>query len=282
MSLMSKLLTILTIGSLTLFAGKDVNDEVTSFVKRSIAVSQQYKVKNVRVVSKNELEDLEGWSVYFFKIDLELVKQKGKIITITDSIFSNGKYISKDFTIIQGGGSLKKTVSPEVDPKLYNKEHLIYGNYEAKHKILVFSDPQCHFCLDIVPDVMDFVEKHDKDFALFYYHLPLEKLHPAAATIVKATLAAEKKGYMNILKRVYLEDIDIRTKDQQKILDLFNKKLKTDITIEDIKKEDIKKRYIEDIEAARGLMVSGTPTVFVNGKKDPTRMSYTKLLKEKK
>lgn len=282
MSLMSKLLTILTIGSLTLFAGKDVNDEVTSFVKRSIAVSQQYKVKNVRVVSKNELEDLEGWSVYFFKIDLELVKQKGKIITITDSIFSNGKYISKDFTIIQGGGSLKKTVSPEVDPKLYNKEHLIYGNYEAKHKILVFSDPQCPFCLDIVPDVMDFVEKHDKDFALFYYHLPLEKLHPAAATIVKATLAAEKKGYMNILKRVYLEDIDIRTKDQQKILDLFNKKLKTDITIEDIKKEDIKKRYIEDIEAARGLMVSGTPTVFVNGKKDPTRMSYTKLLKEKK
>ena len=275
---MLMLLMILIMYAEAVFGAEE--KEILNFVKSAIAVNRSYKVKDVKIKSKENIKDPKGWSVYFIQIDLVLTYQNNKVISINDMIFSNGKYISKDFINIKTKRSLKKEISPKVEARLYNKKHLLYGNYKALNKILVFSDPMCPFCIDFVPKLIKFVQKHPNDFALFYYHLPLSALHPPSKTLVKAILVAEKLGVKDIVKRVYNEDFDPINSDVQAILDEFNKKFSTKITKKDIEQKDILQRYEEDIKEARNLMVNGTPTIFVNGKKDPTREAYKKLAKD--
>ena len=284
-SLMLKLLTILiTLSSVSLFAAdvsSDLDAKVITFLQKAIAPNESYTFDKVVILKKEEMKDLSGWMVYFVRIDLNLTKQEGKKLSVNDMVFTNGKILSKDFADLNNGRSIKSNYALDIDATAYNKEHLIAGHINAPHKIVVFSDPLCPFCMDFVPEVVADVEKYPETFALFYYHFPLN-MHPAAPTLVKAMLLAEEKGDHDIVKKVYKEFFDIKESDEKAILDIFNKALNKNFTVEQINQAHILQRLSLDQELANALMVNGTPTIYLDGKKDDTKRMYRKFIKESK
>ncbi|HIP02048.1 MAG TPA: DsbA family protein [Campylobacterales bacterium] len=303
--LMSKLLIAILLSSVTACAKTDEKKEETSkvkkeepvktqkeeplkeskidknlidYVKRAISVNKDFTLKEVRIRQKKEVDKLPGWSIYFLDIDLQIVAKNNEIMTVHDKIFTNGKFISRDFVNIVNKASLKDKIVPDMDDSFYRKDHLLLGDFDAKDKIVIFSDPICPFCQSYMPGILKAVKANPKKIALFYYHFPLTMLHPEAPTVIKATMALEKKGVENALLKVYEKKFEIHSKDEKKILEAFNKKMGTKLTIKDINTQEILKHYSEDLELAGKMMINGTPTVYVNGKKDFSRNKYKTIL----
>ncbi len=253
---------------------------ILEYVKRAISVNRDYKLKGIRIRQAKDVKDLPGWKVYFLDIDLSIIKQKGKEITVHDKIFSNGKYIVRDFINIVNRSSLKDKLVPDMDASYYRKDHLIYGKESAPNKIVVFSDPICPFCQSYMPKLLKAAKAHPDKIALYYYHFPLIMLHKEAPTVIKAAMVAEKQGVKDVMQKVYAQKFNLDTADEKKILAAFNKGMGTHITAKDIHAKDIEARYNEDKKFADKMMISGTPTVYFNGKKDFTRKKYLEAIKK--
>jgi len=280
MSLMLRLLSIILISSV--FANATTTEQkLVNFIGTAINTGKGYKFKKAEITHSEFVPSNKNWKAYFLKIELQILS-KHKTISVKDIIFSNGTLISKDFININTSRSIKDSFSFPASPKLYDKEHLLIGNKNAKNKLIIFSDPLCPFCMDFVPDLITWVKKHDKNFALYYYYYPLS-IHPGNITLIKSELAAEKLGKIKDLsKKVYEEAFDFDKTDEKSILKAFNKTFKTNLNQKQINTQDILNRIKNDLKVARSLMIRGTPTLYVNGKKDPTRSLYKKLAEQKK
>ncbi len=283
MSLMLRLLSIILVSSSLLSAGvnKTTEDKIVNFINKAVNAGKGYKFKKVTIMYEETVPSMKNWKAYFLKIDLDIPSKK-KDISVRDIIFSNGVLLSKDLIEINSGRSIKSDFSFPANNKLYNKEHLLVGNMNAKNKLILFSDPLCPFCMDFVPDLISWVKKHDKNFALYYYYFPLS-IHPGNISLIKAELAAEKLGKIKDLSsKVYSEAFDFTKSDEASVLSAFNKAFKTTLTKEQLNSKNISERIKNDLAVANSLMIRGTPTLYVNGKKDPTRSLYKKLAKENK
>ncbi len=282
MRLMSKLLILVIASSLLLnaksFDEQKTKKKIIEYVKGAISVNPNFKLKEIKVRDSKPVSQISGWRVYFLDIDLELTKKKDKTV-VHDKIFSNGEYLTRDFVALVNKSSLKDKIVPDLDPSLYRDDHLLYGKKNAKHKIVAFSDPICPFCQGYMPKLIDAAKKHPDKIALYYYHFPLPMLHKEAPTVVKAILVAQKKGIKNVVEKVYAAKFNLDTTDEKKILDAFNKKMGTHITSKDLKDEKILVEYSEDIENGGKMMVNGTPTIYVDGKKDFSRSKYKEFIK---
>jgi protein-disulfide isomerase len=118
------------------------------------------------------------------------------------------------------------------------------------------------------------MKKYPSKFAVYYYHLPLASLHPAAVALTKAATAAELEGRKDTVLEMYKVEIGSREKDKQKIIDAFNKQLGTKITLKDIETPAVKKHAAFDMQVAQSMMVNGTPTMFFDGKKDASKAKF--------
>jgi len=264
-------------------AESGVKKDIEEFVKRAINVNPKFKLKEVRVRESKKLDQISGWKVYFLDIDLQMAGKKKEITTVHDKIFSNGTYLSRDFIALANKASLKDKIAPDItDKSLYRKERLLYGNADAKHKIVAFSDPICPFCQDYMPKLIKAAKENPKEIALYYYHFPLTMLHKEAPTVIKAILVAEKQGVKDIVEKVYAKKFEMDTADDSKILKEFNKALGTKVTKKDIADIKILTHYSNDIEDGGKLMISGTPTIYVDGKKDFSRNKYKTFIKKNK
>ena len=274
MNRFSKILTLSIFLSASLFASDDV---VVEFEKKRVAQNPNVKVNSITVNTKKELP-VSGWNGYILDVNANV---QGKDINAKDIIFSDGKYISLDLIDAQTGKSLKDFVTPNLTAKYYDKSKLIAGNHNAKDKIVIFSDPLCPFCMDYVPDVINYVNKNKDKIALYYYHFPLISIHPAAVPLSKLIEVAKHKGIKDIELKVYKTNweqyFDAKSVDEKKILEAFNKEFKTNIKLEEITANDINENLKKDISMGEDVMVQGTPTVFVNGEKDSSRQKYETL-----
>jgi protein-disulfide isomerase len=181
------------------------------------------------------------------------------------------------------GKSLKDLVTPNLTDNFHDKSKLIAGNHNAKDKIVIFSDPLCPFCKDYVPDVIKYVNKNKDSIALYYYNFPLS-IHPAATPLSKLIEVAKHKGVKDVELRAYEIDwepyFDVKTTDEKKILEAFNKEFKINIKVEEISTNEIKALIEKDITMGEEVMVAGTPTIFVNKVKDSTKLKYETLGKK--
>jgi len=276
----SKILTLAVLLTTSLYASVS-DDNVLKFEKERISQNPNVKLENVSINTKKELP-AKGW--YGYIIDVE-AKVGNKTINAKDIIFSDGRYISLDLIDSKNGKSLKDLVTPSLTNKYYNKSKLISGNHNAKDKIVIFSDPLCPFCMDYVPEVIDHVNKNKDSVALYYYHFPLLRLHPAADALSKLMELGKQKGIKDIELKVYKADWDehfsSKETDNKKIITGFNKEFKTSFTESDISTIEILDSIENDIKMGEDVMVQGTPTIFVNGEKDTMRTEYKKLGKIK-
>ncbi len=276
MSLMWKLLaTTLLLSSLAY--AQSASDNVSDFLEDQFSSNERLKSVDVKIDSVVPVKEVKGWNAYIVDVKAVLKQRPKKTINQKMIWFSNGDVITKDLVDLKSGQNLLEVVKPQFKDAYYRSENLIYGNKDAEHKIVIFSDPLCPFCKGFVPGALQNLKKEPNKFAVYYYHFPLLRLHPASGTLVKAAVAAELQGVKNVILRLYTVKVNPREKDVNKILAAFNKVEGTNITVADINSEAVKKQTKNDVDVARDLMVAGTPTVYLDGKIDNTKKKYLKV-----
>lgn len=285
-------LTIISLLSTNLlFADSKIDDKVVSFetkkIKSLINRNPNVKLHSMKLVLKKELKQ-DGWYGYVFDLDLEA---NGKRANQKHYVFSNGKMSAPELINMETKRSFKDLLYPTLSKEFFSKEHLIAGNPDAKHTLVIFSDPLCPICVDEVPYVMKKIMENPDNIALYYFHMPLN-MHPTAKTLCKASMIAKEMGVKDIdhklyklnTKYFYGEEKDrvydpYRETDQKKALDYFNKHFKTKITMKQINEKKWEDKLNHDMEMSDKAFVNGTPTMFFDGEIDKTRMKYEKYLK---
>lgn len=273
MSLMLKLLTITLLLSSFVYA-QNTGKKVEEFLTEQFGENPRLKSVNVKVSDIVPLEDLKGWNAYILDVSAVLKDKPKGLVKQKMLWFSDGNIITKELTKMSSGESLTDLVKPDFKPSYYSKANLIYGNANAKHKVAIFSDPLCPFCRGFVPGAIKEMKANPEKFAVYYYHFPLERLHPAAVVLVQAAAAAEHKGIKDVVLKLYNVEIDARETNPEKILLAFNKAVGSSITVADLKNPAVQKQIRFDQEVADALMVNGTPTLYLDDKIDQTKKKY--------
>ena len=276
MSLMLKLLSTTLLLSSFVYASSQA-DKVEDFLDDKFMENPRIKSIDVTVSDVVELPKFKGWSAYIVDVEAYLKSQPKKALKQRMIWFSDGNLITKELTDMQTGENLTDLVKPSFKDKYYTKENLIFGNPDAKHKVVIFSDPLCPFCRAFVPGALKDMKKDPKKFSVYYFHFPLERLHPASVTLVKAAAAAELQGHKDVVEKLYKVKINPQEKDVKKILKAFNRAVGTNITPKEIESAAVKKQMKHDLDIANILMVNGTPTLYLDGKIDKTKKKYKKV-----
>jgi len=275
MSLMLKLSTALL--ATTLLSNASFNLE--EYVKKDLIKNPQIKVKGVELIAKKDLPNAKDWKAYMFLMKLDI---KNKVDNYPETIFVNEKsgLVSMNLYNFKEHKAVGKNIRPEVNISYYNDDHLIAGKKDAKHKLVVFSDPMCPFCQRYVPNIYKDVKANPDDFALYYYHMPLIRIHPVSAILTRVMEVLQKQGRIDDAMKMYQLNIPITETNEDKVLAAIKKQFNIDIKKEDIDKDEIKNAIKSDKDKATRVMLKGTPTVYIDGKYDPQVTSYRKLIKK--
>lgn len=275
MLLMQKLSATLLLCA-NVFAASDT--EVLAFLKKGIAGNTNVSNIELTINGKKAVPGMSGWQAYFVAIEAD-VKQGNETrhINQNGTYFISGDTLATELVNVKTGERYNDTLAPDFPTQFYTKSNLVSGNVNAKYKVAIFSDPLCPFCRRYVPEALSYMTKYPAVFGVYYFHFPLPTLHPAAVTLTKAAIAAEQAGMENVTMRLYTVEVNANEKDESKILDAFNKTFKTKFALVDIRRPSVIKQFESDQKVAQTAMVSGTPTVFFDGKKDTTKNKYKEV-----
>ncbi len=276
MSLMLKLSTAILATTLA----SNANFNLEEYVKKDLIKNPQIKVKGVELLEKKDLKDAKGWQAYMFLMNLDI---KNKSDNYPETVYVNEKegLVSTNLYNFKTHKVVGKNLRPKVDNSYYNDAHLIAGKKDAKHKLVVFSDPMCPFCQKYVPNIYKDVKDNPDEFALYYYHMPLSRIHPVSPILTRVMEVLQKQGKIDEAMKVYSLNIPLREKNEDKVLEAVKKQLKVDVSKEDINKQEIKDAMKSDKDKATRVMLRGTPTVYIDGKFDPETISYKKFINKK-
>ncbi len=265
------------VAAMTLLANAEFNLE--NYIRKDLIKNPNVKVNKVETIGVKEVPNHKDWKAYMFVIDLNIGKKNDQF---ADVVLVNEKenLVTQSLYDLKTRKDLAKDIRPEIGAEYYQNSHLIAGKKDAKHKLVVFSDPKCPFCKKIVPKIYKKVKENPDTFALYYYHMPLERIHPSAKTLVRAMEVLQKKGEFDKAMQVYNTKVSYAERDEKKILDTLNKELGVNITKEDIHKAEIEKAIKEDKNMALKVMLKGTPTVYLDGKFQKNPESYQKFIQK--
>lgn len=146
---------------------------------------------------------------------------------------------------------------------------MILGLANAKHTLAVFTDPQCPYCLRLVPQLDAWIASHS-DLRVAIHTFPLS-FHDRAMPASKAYWAAAKQnkfpGFFRTLHANGSKDLSDAALDRAATtagldLDRFHA---------DMASEAVQKAIQADMELAQRVGVEGTPSMYVDGKasRDP-------------
>lgn len=261
-----------------LFASEAADKELISFIKSSIRQGDGVVLKDVSIASTSSPKFLGGWEAVIMKMDFSI---KGEEQTRYEVVFRSGRMVSFDMMDMQTKRSIKPKFSPPLDISHYKADRIIAGDAsgKAKHKIVVFSDPLCPFCLDLVPDIIKFAQANPKDVSLYFYHFPIASIHPSSPLIIKAAIALELQGYKDVVGKLYGAEFNYKVTDPTEVLKNFNNHFGSHVTLDDVQDPKVLAHYKEDSDIAAKLMISGTPSVFVDGDKDMDHTLFENLKK---
>ena len=274
LSMLKLLATTVLLSSLV---SANQNTKIEQFLTEKFKENPTIVSLKVRVTERMRVPSLPNWNAVVVSVDAVVkAKPQNKAVNQKMIWFTDGNVITKELTSLSKGTSLKDEINPSFKDSYYKKTNLIYGKVNAKYKVAIFSDPLCPFCSTFVPEAIEEMKKEPNKFAIYYYHFPLARLHPAAVEITQAAIAADLKGIKNVALRMYNLKIDPHEKDIKKILEVFNRKMGTDIKPSDLRSNQVQEHYKSDLKIANDLLVGGTPTMFFNGKLDRSKRMYQK------
>ncbi len=277
---------------------KGFDDKMIKIQYDMVSRNKNFKVNGVSILAKKKIDN--KWTMYTFGLDLTN-KAKKKKFKAPLIIFTDGKYETNSLTDMKTGvryeileqqrmqkesrGAQKLErekfeKSFTLNPKYYNDEHLLLGDKNAKHKVVFVSDPLCVACIGSFPSIYNSL-KGKKDFALYYYHYPLKRLHPTAEIIAKAMKQANKDGVKDVEITLYKANImkkfDVyKNKDESLAIKAFNEILGTKYKVPQIDKLSVD----ADAKIADDVKLTGTPTVVLDGSLVDSRKRLGVLLQK--
>ncbi len=140
----------------------------------------------------------------------------------------------------------------------------IKGASDAPVTVAVFSDFECPYCSKLVPLLEQVLKENPKTVKIAFKNLPL-KMHEMAGPAALAALAANEQGkFWEFHDRLFAEN--------QITADSFAK-IATELGLNqerfnaDLKSPSLLQKLNKDMAEADRLGITGTPVVFVNGKK---------------
>lgn len=254
------------------------NAKIEQFLSEKFKENPAIVKLKVKVTERMKVPSMSSWNAVIVSVDATIkAKPQDRDVSQKMVWFTDGHVITKELTSLNSGESLKNLINPTFKDAYYKKENLIYGKKNAKHKVAIFSDPLCPFCSTFVPKAIEEMKKQPDKFAIYYYHFPLARMHPAAVEISQAAIAAQLKGIKDVTLKMYNLKIDPKERDVKKILDIFNQKMGTDIKPSDLRTSEVQALYKNDLKVADDLLVAGTPTLFFDGKLDKSKRLYEKV-----
>jgi len=282
MSLMSKLLSTTLLVTLSLSASSN-EDVVKNYIKHYMVKSPSIKVSSIDIIGKKELASPKGWDVYFVNIHAEIKKNPTITdkVTVPETIFVKDDFASPTLIDMRTGRDLKATLKPNLKSDIYDDKHLFAGNKDAKHKIVVFSDPKCPFCQKKIPEIYKAVKANPETFALYYYHFPLLRIHPVSDILTRVMIIEQQKKHFDNAMKVYTLNVKYNDRNVTKVLAEVKKVIGISLTEKDLDAKDIADELKVDQEVAVKALVSGTPTVYIDGKWDKSRNKYKEFISNK-
>jgi len=258
--------------------------EVKRYMKNYIEKKMNSPVKKIDVISNYYLDEVPDWEVYFLSMRVDItINGKTKTTTVPQTVFTKGDRIT--FKLMKKGVNGKKNINyakllkPKVPKSAYDNAHFIGGSKNAPHKILVFSDPFCPYCQEKIPEIVNFVKKNPKIYGLYYYHLPLLKIHPAADLVTKAMHLFHKKGEIDKMIALYDLFLEPTEKDPNEIIQAIKEKTGKKFTLAQLSTKALKNAIKNDLKMRKRLQVTSTPTIFIDGIWDKKRVKYKKYAK---
>lgn len=161
---------------------------------------------------------------------------------------------------------------------------VIKGDQAGPVTIVEFSDFQCPYCSRLQPTLKDVMKAYPKGVKLVYKHFPLS-FHKQAKNAAKAAESAREQGKFWEMHDLIYENFNKLT-DQS--YDEFAAKLGLDMAKfkADYASNKYDKLIQDDINLGRKVGVTGTPSLFMNGKRmqgrslDDFKAGIDKLLKK--
>lgn len=277
MSLMSKLLMSTIAATVTLSANAQPDEkELLKYIKRNIVKNPQVKVNGITVLESKTDERLPGWTILLTNMQLEFQKKE---INAPETMFIKDGMITGNLVDMKTGNDYRNEIKPSVPESYYDDAHLVFGNKDAKHKVLIFSDPQCPFCQEIVPDIFKAAQENPSTMAVYYYHLPLLRIHPVSDILTRVMHVAQHEGKMDVLEKIYTLKIDPKETNMTKILAAVKSHAGYSVTAAQVNDKAVIEALKKDVDDAGKMMVGGTPTIYIDGKWDKMRDGYKRLIK---
>ncbi|SFV67670.1 Secreted protein, suppressor for copper-sensitivity ScsC [hydrothermal vent metagenome] len=268
-----------------------MNDEsIKKYMKNYIETKMKLEVNQIDIISTYPIVDAPGWVVHFLSIRVKVkIGNEYQSAIVNKTIFTKGNRITVNLMKkgelrrdgLRRGKSRSYTelLKPSVPIDAYDDAHFLLGNKNAPHKILIFSDPYCPYCKKKAVEVVNMVKANSNTYGLYYYHLPLLKIHPAADVTTRAMHIFHKKGEIDKMMKLYTLPIKAKETDVDKILKAIKAKTGVLFTKKQIFSPEIKEAMRVDMAMKRRLQVTGTPTIFLDGKWDRLRKEYKKYAK---
>jgi protein-disulfide isomerase len=143
------------------------------------------------------------------------------------------------------------------------------GGKDAKVTLVEFSDFQCPYSQRAQPLIEKLLKAYPENLQHVYKNFPLQ-FHKEALPAAKACLAADMQGkFWEMSQLVFKNPKKLTDKD----LKGYAKKIGMDMERfeKDYKSEEVDERVKEDMKEAKKVQVTGTPTLFLNGKRVQNR-----------
>lgn len=276
---------LITILQANAMSDKTIKNHMKKYVEKKMKAS----VKNIDIISAYEIPSAAGWHVHFLSITIKIkMGDSYQNAIVPQTVFTRGERITLKLmkkAKMKADGTMEKSenysklLKPKVPMEAYNDAHLIAGVKNAPHKILLFSDPFCPFCRKKFPEILDVVKKNPKTYGLYYYHFPLTRIHPAADLVTRAMHIFQKKRDLTNFVALYDLFLEASETDPKEILLSIQAKTRVVFTLDQLNSPEVERDVRFDKSMQRRLQVTGTPTIFIDGKWDRSRNDYKKYAK---
>jgi len=139
------------------------------------------------------------------------------------------------------------------------------GPENAPVTIVEFSDFECPFCKRIHPTLKQVLDTYEGKVRLVFRHLPLTSIHPNAQKAAEASLCAGEQGQFWAMHDAMFEGTGGLAVASLKAT-AADIGLDTEAFAQCLDSGDKADEVAVDLEVARGLGLSGTPALFINGR----------------
>jgi formate-nitrite transporter family protein len=159
---------------------------------------------------------------------------------------------------------LKPHAIPLADP-VTEQDHAI-GPADAPITIVEYGDYECPDCLNFVPIAMEIQRTLNGGLRFVFRHFPRSSIHPHASTAAEVAEAAAEQGkFWQMHEALFRHQKDLSTLDFSHLALTLGLEIYQFETSRE--REKHRRHVLADYESGVRSGVTGTPTLFINGRR---------------